>query len=278
MRPPVTLLLDSASQYAALMWILLLLFLLRVVGQIVAATLAPAWLPPMPRWYSGLMPYRYLLPTQIVFLIVMTLMALQVGADGATLGTHGRSSLLGDAIVWGSYIYALGMVVRSVRYVRAPRERRGVLIPIIFHFVLAAFLFVYGSKLTVEQQRDLSPRRTPRDAKDTLGQPRALRLLITASGCFVRRCVLRPFPKKLVGFEADRGCPSRSFASFAVKDLAVAVVLGTESRRLDELRGRYEDRQRPCNTQRAIRVVVPLARRMRVPATAARPDRDRRHA
>jgi hypothetical protein len=216
MRPPVTLVLDSASQYAALMWILLLVFLLRVVGQIVAATLAPAWLPPMARWYSGLMPYRYLLPTQVAFLVVMTIMTLQVGADGTTLGARRASPAVGAAIVWASYIYALGMVVRSVRYVRAPRERRGVLIPIIFHVVLAAFLFVYGSKLVVEQQQDVSPRRTPRDA--------------------------------------------------------------TASRPLDEFRGRNEDRQRPRNTQRAIRVVVPLARRMRVAATATGSDRDRRHA
>ena len=40
------------------------------------------------------------------------------------------------------------MVVRSVRYAAAAPERRGVLIPIIFHFVLAAFLFVYGSYVT----------------------------------------------------------------------------------------------------------------------------------
>jgi hypothetical protein len=40
------------------------------------------------------------------------------------------------------------MVVRSVRYARTPPERRGVLIPIVFHFVLAAFLFTYGRALT----------------------------------------------------------------------------------------------------------------------------------
>ncbi|HUQ83803.1 MAG TPA: hypothetical protein VM076_21815 [Gemmatimonadaceae bacterium] len=147
MRPPVTLVLTSASQYAAVMWVLLLLFLLRVVGQILAATLAPAWLPPMARWYSGLMPYRYLLPTQILFLVVMTFMTLQVAAGGPTLGARRDASLVGDVIVWASYVYALGMVARSVRYLRLPPERRGVLIPIIFHFVLAAFLFVYGSKL-----------------------------------------------------------------------------------------------------------------------------------
>jgi hypothetical protein len=39
------------------------------------------------------------------------------------------------------------MVVRAIRYVLARPERRGVLIPIVFHFVLAAFVFVWGCAL-----------------------------------------------------------------------------------------------------------------------------------
>jgi len=136
----------DAAAYATVMAALLALFLARVAGQILVATLAPPWLPPMRRWYSGLMPYRYLLPTQIVFLVVMTVMTLSVARGFAPLGA--RSPGVGTWVVRGSYAYALGMVVRSVRYARTPPERRGVLIPIVFHFVLAAFLFTYGRALT----------------------------------------------------------------------------------------------------------------------------------
>jgi hypothetical protein len=136
---------DGAA-YATVMAVLLALFFARVLGQIVAATIAPPWLPPMRRWYSGLMPYRYLLPTQVVFLVVMTVMTLSVAQRSAPLGA--AAPAVGTWIVWGSYIYALGMVVRSVRYASTPPERRGVLIPIVFHFVLAAFLFTYGRALT----------------------------------------------------------------------------------------------------------------------------------
>ena len=122
--------------------VLLLLFVGRVVGQILAATMAPSWLPPMARWYSGLMPYRYLLPTQIVFIAVMVAMIVSVARGAGPLGTPQPS--VGRWIVWASYLYALGMVVRSVRYVTSPPDKRGVLIPIVFHFGLAAFLFVYG--------------------------------------------------------------------------------------------------------------------------------------
>lgn len=132
--------------YATVMAVLLVLFLARVFGQILAATVAPSWLPPMARWYSGLMPYRYLLPAQIVFLVVMTALTVSVARESAPLGVGAPAA--GPLIVWASSIYALGMVVRAVRYGLAPPERRGVLIPIVFHFVLAGFLFTYGRFLS----------------------------------------------------------------------------------------------------------------------------------
>ena len=129
------------------MLVLLVLFFARVAGQILAATTAPRWLPPMARWYSGLMPYRYLLPTQIVFLVLMTAMTIGVHRRSAPLGT--LSAGAGAWIVWASYLYALGMLIRSIRYALATPERRGVLIPIVFHCVLAGFLFVYGSSAII---------------------------------------------------------------------------------------------------------------------------------
>jgi hypothetical protein len=131
--------------YAAAMAALLVLFLARVLGQILAATVAPSWLPPMARWYSGLMPYRYLLPVQVVFLAVMTALTVSVARESAPFGVAAPAA--GRWLVWASYLYAFGMVVRAVRYATTPPERRGVLIPIVFHFVLAGFLFTYGRYL-----------------------------------------------------------------------------------------------------------------------------------
>jgi hypothetical protein len=143
MIPPLLLHLPSAHAYAAVMAVLLVLFVGRVLGQVLVVTIAPSWLPPMARWYSGLMPYRYLLPTQIVFIVLMTAMTVGVDRQSAPFGTISAGA--GGWIVWASYVYALGMVVRSVRYALATPETRGVLIPIVFHFVLASFLFTYGS-------------------------------------------------------------------------------------------------------------------------------------
>ena len=145
-NPPLVLTLPARVS-ALILGVLLGLFVLRVVGQIVVATRAPQWLPPMARWYSGLMPYRYLLPTQIVFIVLMTAMTIGVARQSAPFGTISAGA--GGWIVWASYVYALGMVVRSVRYALATPTQRGVLIPIVFHFVLAAFLFAYGSAASI---------------------------------------------------------------------------------------------------------------------------------
>lgn len=141
-RPPAVVPPPNGRGYAVVMAMLLVLFLGRVVGQVLAATMAPSWLPPMARWYSGLMPYRYLLPLQTLFLVAMTAMTIGVARRSPPFGT--LSARAGAWVVRASYVYALGMVVRSIRYGLAEPDRRGVLIPIVFHFVLAGFLFTYG--------------------------------------------------------------------------------------------------------------------------------------
>lgn len=139
MPPLVLRLAGGAPAYVAALWILFALFVLRVASQVIVFLAAPGWLPPMSRWYSGVMPYRYLLPSQLVITGLMVAMIGQV-ARGATPGGG-----LAAAEVWASYLYAAGMAVRLAKWLRDPPERRGVFIPIVFHFVLAAFLFVHGS-------------------------------------------------------------------------------------------------------------------------------------
>jgi hypothetical protein len=135
----------GGSAYATIMGALLALFLARVIGQILAATVAPRWLPPMARWYSGLMPYRYLLPAQVGLLVIMALVTVAVQRESAPLG--GPAFTASRWLVGAGYAYAAAMTVRLIRYLRASPERRGVLIPVVFHYVLAAFLLTYGRAL-----------------------------------------------------------------------------------------------------------------------------------
>ncbi len=127
-------------------WFLLLfsaLFLARVLGQVAVVLARPSWLPPAHQW--NLMPYPVLLPAQIAILAVMA--AIEVAFfRGRGILAEPRPTL-GTAIVVFSFVYAGAMVVRyAVRMRRRPGERWfGGTIPITFHFVLAAFLFVLGT-------------------------------------------------------------------------------------------------------------------------------------
>jgi uncharacterized protein len=118
------------------------LFALRVVGQVVVLLAAPAWLPPMDRW--NLMPYRLLLPIQLALLVVMCWICIGLLADDGFVAEPHRG--FGLFVIGLSLVYAGSMVVRYVvRMRRRPEERWfGGAIPIVFHIVLAAFLFTYG--------------------------------------------------------------------------------------------------------------------------------------
>jgi hypothetical protein len=63
--------LDPPRRLALLLWALLGLFVLRVTGQVLVAFFGVGFLPPMQQWYSGLLPYEYLLPSQIGIVVVM---------------------------------------------------------------------------------------------------------------------------------------------------------------------------------------------------------------
>jgi len=119
------------------------LFFLRVAGQLVVRSYGPSWLPPVRDW--NLMPYRFLLPIQIAFLATMGFICYDLVRRAGVFATP--SPAFGQAAVWFSYAYAAAMVVRyAVRMIRRPEQRWfGGAIPIVFHLVLATFVFVYGS-------------------------------------------------------------------------------------------------------------------------------------
>jgi hypothetical protein len=127
-----------------LLWVCTALLMLRVAGQLVVVLRAPRWLPPNEQWMSGLVPYRWLLPAQIIVLALMTWMSADVTR---------RAGLFGESSpAWGAFdlaaalIYFAAMVVRYVvRMVRRPDQRWfGGTIPIVFHSVVAAFLGIFA--------------------------------------------------------------------------------------------------------------------------------------
>ncbi|MFQ5520744.1 MAG: hypothetical protein ACE5K9_11885 [Candidatus Methylomirabilales bacterium] len=132
------------GRYAATFWVLALLFFLRVLGQVLVAFFDVTFLPPMAEWYSGLLPYPILLPVQILILMVQAKIGTDFSREYGFFVIPRRA--MGRFLRWFSYLYFASMVLRYVISMGLYPERRwfGGTIPIFFHWVLAAYLFVLG--------------------------------------------------------------------------------------------------------------------------------------
>jgi hypothetical protein len=130
--------------YAILLWALQLAFLLRVLGQVLVAFFQVGFLPPMAQWYSGLLPYPILLPVQLLILLLQTKINRDIWRASGYFAS--RRPWAGNTFCWLSLVYFVAMLLRYVITMYLYPERRWFsgTIPIFFHFVLAAYLFVLG--------------------------------------------------------------------------------------------------------------------------------------
>jgi hypothetical protein len=119
----------------ALLWIFFTLFVMRVIGQALVAFLNVQFLPPMEAWYSGLMPYEYLLPSQILIIAVMAKACLDFTRQRGLFYEPRR--VFAYEWLWFGYVYLAVMVARAIFLWDRP-------IPIVFHWVLAAFVITVG--------------------------------------------------------------------------------------------------------------------------------------
>lgn len=117
------------------MWLLLGLFVLRVIGQALVAFLGVQFLPPMEAWYSGLMPYEVLLPAQMVIVALMAKISLDFMRSRGFFFEKNR--FFATAWLWFGCLYLAAMIARAVFLWDHP-------IPIVFHWVLAAFVITVG--------------------------------------------------------------------------------------------------------------------------------------
>lgn len=111
-------------------------FFLRVLGQALVAFFHVDFLPAMEHWYSGLLPYPLLLPSQILILAVQVKISLDLHrGSGYFARLHPRASVV---LRYLSFLYAGGNVLR---YLLTMSEHPQGSIPIYFHFVLAAYVY-----------------------------------------------------------------------------------------------------------------------------------------
>lgn len=124
----------------ALLWTLLALFVLRVAGQALVAFFGTPWLPPMERWYSGLVPYGLLLPAQLAIIALMAKVCADFTRRRGFFVRPRR--LLAVHWLWFGWIYLAFMLLRYP--VQMQLRPDGPVIPIFFHWVLAAFVIAVG--------------------------------------------------------------------------------------------------------------------------------------
>lgn len=131
-------------RYPLVLLALTTLFVLRVAGQALVAFGDVTFLPPFERWHSGLIPYPILLSVQLVMIAVMLAIVRDFARGTGFFVNLGPTT--GKLLVRFSYLYAFAMVLRYIWTMTLHPELRWLTgtIPIWFHFVLAAFIYLLG--------------------------------------------------------------------------------------------------------------------------------------
>ena len=132
------------SLHGRILALLTALFALRVIGQCIVEMFSVAWLPSSSAWASGLIPYPILLAVQILMLAVMSKIVGDVWRERGFFAQ--RRPGWPRFLIGFSAIYAAAMALRYVLTMIFIPEMRwlGGVIPISFHFVLAAFLYTWA--------------------------------------------------------------------------------------------------------------------------------------
>ena len=89
----------------------------------------------MPHWYSGMIPYPWLLLSQLLIIALMAKMCLDFSRGRGFF--FAPKKFFAGAWLWFGYLYLLAMIARAIFIMDRP-------IPIFFHWVLAAFVIAVG--------------------------------------------------------------------------------------------------------------------------------------
>jgi hypothetical protein len=146
------ILLTKRNGRVIMLWSCIALFFTRVVAQIEVLLIEPDWLPAMPAWYSGLLPYPALLPAQIALLILMCVIAVRCSDTGPRM-VGARAIKTWRAL---ALLYFCTMAVRLALCVYtygADFYLHGA-IPVAFHWVLALFVLCAAGQPEPDAQRD----------------------------------------------------------------------------------------------------------------------------
>jgi hypothetical protein len=131
----------GAGQHARWLWLLLALFIARVVAQPIALLTSAPFLPPFESWHSGVLPYPALVAAQLLIIAWFAWTAWRFSNGNVT-----PSRRLGISMLAFGGIYFATMLVRLVLGLTILSTNRwfSSILPTMFHLVLASYLLVYG--------------------------------------------------------------------------------------------------------------------------------------
>ena len=136
--------LSHAADLRALVRILNLLtalFGLRVLGQFLVAGFHVAFLPAMHHWQSGLLPYPVLLAIQLLMLTGMCKINHDCANNRGFFAVRRPRWSRGLLVLSSVYALAMGLRYGLTMYYYPEMRWLGDVIPILFHFVLAGYLY-----------------------------------------------------------------------------------------------------------------------------------------
>jgi hypothetical protein len=134
--------LRASRRYAAYLWLALTLFAVRVVAQPLSLVVSAPFLPPFDSWYSGVVPYPFLLASQVAILALLVAGARRVSTGLVRSGRRtGLILLMVGGVYFGSMALRLGLGTTILRQ----HAWFGRTIPAVFHLVLATYVLLYGN-------------------------------------------------------------------------------------------------------------------------------------
>ena len=132
---------ESSRDYAPWLWLLLALFVVRVVAQPLALLTSAPFLPPFEAWHSGVLPYPALVAAQLLIIAWLARTAWRMTSAAVT-----PSYRVGVTLLTLGGIYFGVMLMRLILGLTILTSSRwfSSILPTVFHIVLASYLLVYG--------------------------------------------------------------------------------------------------------------------------------------
>jgi len=135
------LLLTSQRQYFYCLLAPYTLFIFRVGAQLVQQYSPVDFLPSFERWYSGALAYHWLLLSQLIIIIILTMTLKRFYAAKVSANPQWGKILIGVGT-----LYFCSMLLRLIAGLTFAQHHSwwGATLPAIFHMVLAIFILLVG--------------------------------------------------------------------------------------------------------------------------------------